>query len=119
MASFQRMLDHEPSHFAPRVPASSGEDPLHAAVNMVLWRSAPSSQDTVMASFQRMLDHEPSHFAPRVPVGSGEDPLHAAVSMVLWRSAPASHDRCHPAIAHARPAESTQTYREKGETCPI
>ena len=45
MASFQRMLDHESSHFAPRVPPGASHDPLQTAVNMVLWRSAPAAND--------------------------------------------------------------------------
>lgn len=100
--------------FSPSILALALLGPLNASAN----GEQRVAADTVMASFQRMLDHESSHFAPRVPPGSGDDPLQTAVNMVLWQSAPSTNDRCHSAIRHARPAESTQTYR-KEETCPI
>lgn len=104
--------------FSPSILALALLGPLNASANGEQCVAA----DTVMASFQRMLDHESSHFAPRVPPDAGEDPLQMAVNMVLWQSRPASlhvaNDRCHAAISHARPTESTQTYR-KDETCRI
>jgi hypothetical protein len=40
-ASFQRMLDHEPSRTAPAVPAGTAADPLRTAVSAVLWLTEP------------------------------------------------------------------------------
>jgi hypothetical protein len=42
-ASFQRLLDHEPSRTAPAVPAGMAADPLRAAVSTVLWGTQPAS----------------------------------------------------------------------------
>lgn len=40
--SFERMLDHQPVAIAPPAPAAH-PDPLHQAVNVVLWNEASRS----------------------------------------------------------------------------
>lgn len=43
LASFLRMLDHQPAHSAPAVPPSLGTDPLRNSVSLVLWEKQESS----------------------------------------------------------------------------
>lgn len=57
-ASFQRLLDHEPSRTTPEVPAGIATDPLRVAVSTVLWGAQP-------APF-----HLPANYA-RIPAQSG------------------------------------------------
>lgn len=53
MASFQRLLDHEPARTTPAVPPSNVTDPLRASITEVLWaRQAPAIH--TKANFERL-----------------------------------------------------------------
>jgi len=94
-ASFDRMLNHEPTTTVTAPSVAREADPLLIAVARALWlqsqrplqpvanRPAADAGDRVLASFDRMLRHEPTHASPALPAGSGEDPLFAAVVVPL------------------------------------
>lgn len=56
LASFQRLLDHQPAHSAPAVPPGLGTDPLRRSVNLVLWKKQESSFH-VMANLGPVAPH--------------------------------------------------------------
>lgn len=43
LASFQRLLDHQPAQSAPAVPPGLGADPLRDSVSLVLWEKQERS----------------------------------------------------------------------------
>lgn len=43
LASFQRLLDHQPAQSAPAVPPGLGADPLRNSVSLVLWEKPERS----------------------------------------------------------------------------
>lgn len=43
LASFQRLLDHQPAQSAPAVPPGLGADPLRGSVSLVLWEKQERS----------------------------------------------------------------------------
>ncbi|MDZ4252449.1 MAG: hypothetical protein U1A72_07725 [Sulfuritalea sp.] len=43
LASFQRLLDHQPAQSAPAVPSGLGADPLRNSVSLVLWETLEPS----------------------------------------------------------------------------
>lgn len=43
LASFQRLLDHQPAQSAPTVPPGLGADPLRNSVSLVLWEKQERS----------------------------------------------------------------------------
>lgn len=59
LASFQRLLDHQPGRTAPAVPPGLGTDPLRSSVSLVLW-------DKQERSFHILANLEPAapHSAP-------------------------------------------------------
>lgn len=90
-ASFDRMLNHEPTTTVTAPSVAREADSLLIAVARALWlqsqpvanRPAADPSEPVLASFERMLRHEPTQALPARPAGSGEDPLHAAVVVPL------------------------------------
>lgn len=43
LASFQRLLDHQPAQSTPAVPPGLGTDPLRNSVSLVLWEKQEPS----------------------------------------------------------------------------
>ncbi len=79
-ASFDRMLNHEPSEAAP-APVASATDTLEATINARLWTAEPVDQ--VVASFDRMLNHEPTTVTTQI-VDAVPDPMQQMLNAALW-----------------------------------
>ncbi len=79
-ASFDRMLNHEPSGAAP-TPVASATDTLEATFNARLWTAEPVDQ--LVASFDRMLNHEPTTVTTLI-VDAAPDPMQQMLIAALW-----------------------------------
>lgn len=60
LASFQRLLDHQPAQSAPAVPPGLGADPLRGSVNLVLWEKQERSFH-IMANLGPVAPHSAPH----------------------------------------------------------
>jgi len=56
LASFQRLLDHQPAQSAPAVPPGLGADPLRSSVSLVLWQKQERSFH-IMANLGPVAPH--------------------------------------------------------------
>lgn len=60
LASFQRLLDHQPAQSTPAVPPGLGTDPLRNSVSLVLWEKQGSSFH-IMANLGPVAPHSTPH----------------------------------------------------------